>query len=194
MPDKQRLARLAELHVHVLNGDETAREEIARLLVPLVQERMRRFARGADASLIEESVHDAILDYLFAPHSFDPSRSRLDTFVGLAARRNLIDGLRRLHRLAGREIVAGHPLNETLALAVPIAEPDDSCAALVAVIARSEAERAFLNARLDGERRTDVLAKLLGMADAPTSEQRRAVKRVVDRLRIRSRRLRPQLI
>jgi hypothetical protein len=189
MADEQRLARLVALHRLVLEGDAAAREQIASLLVSALCRRLRRLRPGVDGALVDECVHDGVLDYLRSPGRFDPSRSRLYTFVAMAARRNLIDRLRCLRRITGTEIPVGHPVPETIPFAAPVRQRTTLA---VSRVTRSPEERVFLQARLDGEHSSAALAKLMGLDNLSIIEQRQAVKRLRDRLRRRLRHLRAE--
>jgi RNA polymerase sigma-70 factor (ECF subfamily) len=187
MVPRELIERLMSIHSRVVGGDEVAREEIASLLVSLLSTRLRRLRPGVDGALVEECVHDAVLDYLRTPGRFDPSRSRLDTFVAVAARRNLIDRLRHEKRPNKYEV----PLDTLEEYSLPVSLPvgvDDS-PRRISRLARSESEVAYLKARLHGEQRAEALARVMGLGELSLQEQRRHVKRVRDRLKRRAQRL-----
>jgi DNA-directed RNA polymerase specialized sigma24 family protein len=145
---------------------------------------------GVEPGLINDAVEDSLLRYCHHPESYDPGRSRLDVFLALVAKRKLIDLLRHEKRRKALDAAFAASVAQTfdpriIALPTPSPEAPD-----VRRLADhwSEPDRKFLEARLQGERRTRILAAILGLPLAPWVLQRQAVKRATDRLRVRLRR------
>jgi DNA-directed RNA polymerase specialized sigma24 family protein len=145
-----------------------------------------------DPEVINDSVEDAVVRYLRQPHLFDGSRSRLDTFISMIATHNalnILDAQGRRRQAEGRaaaEATATAP--ETV---LPQRGWDKGKVPAIRSFMRGlePRERQFLAARLAGERRTSELARTLGLSHLSVTDQRQAVKRENDKLRVRLRRL-----
>jgi DNA-directed RNA polymerase specialized sigma24 family protein len=137
--------------------------------------------------MIQEAAEDALLAYFSRPSEYDPQRSPLEPFLRLAALNNLRDAMRRIRRRLLHEICVGDDLPDRSA-----SDPAGSYRwrDLRAVwrAAHTDTERAFLRARLRGERRVQGLADLLGVSGRPRADQRAEVNRVWTRLKLRIRR------
>ncbi len=185
-------AQLLALHSRLCHGDRTAPEEVARLLLPpLVQEISRQFPQ-TDEHVIWDGVSDAILDYCARPDSFDEKRNvPLDRFLQMAAWRNVANSMRGEKRRKTREEKAFHAYGE------PPVELESAVGNLLQkekneqrrqqqvklmTALQSETDRQILALRLQGERRTEVFAKVLGISLLPIKDQRREVKRAKDRI------------
>jgi hypothetical protein len=142
-----------------------------------------------DSTIVNDAVEDAILDYLRRPDRYNPARSRLDTFIALAAKRDVLNALACDRRRQTREaaIASLQSPNTNLKNWSTLDKSDVSWTAVWELLT-SNPERLFFLARLDGERRTGPLAQILGLHTSPPEEQRRAVKRMTDKLRNRLRR------
>lgn len=185
-------AQLLELHSRLLTGDRTASEEAMRLLLaPLLQQVSTRFQR-IDQHIVWDGVIDALLDYCARPQQFDVARGvPLLRFLHLAARRNIMNALRREHRRKAREAVAGQAWAASHvaldATAGNLVQQEESVqrqrhqAALTAAL-RHPHDRQILALRLQGVRRTEAFAEVLGISHLPIETQRREVKRAKDRI------------
>jgi DNA-directed RNA polymerase specialized sigma24 family protein len=139
-----------------------------------------------DPHYVQESIHDAMLDYLQRPWRFNPSRGgSLRTYLLMAASRNVSNMLRSARRCKVRD---AQWLRERERLA------DNPCLLLDGIgqtqgtrletrlSGLSRREQQALAAWLDGETRTDVLASLLEDLGAPGGDPRRLVKRFKDKM------------
>ena len=182
---------LLGLHKRLLSGDRTASEEIAgHLLAPLAREISRRFPR-TDKHIVWDGVTDAILDYCIHPDQFDVARGvPLDRFLHTAAWRNVANSLRGEKRRKAREEKAVHVYAESLVELDPATgnllreeslRRQRQQAQLMRTL-QDQKDRQILELRMQGERRTDAFAKILGISHLPTDAQRREVKRAKDRI------------
>jgi RNA polymerase sigma-70 factor (ECF subfamily) len=187
-------ADLAGLHFRLLTGDREAEAElIARLLRLPMPALSKGQPPGFDPAHAEQALLDAVVAYWRRPGRYDPARASLATYIAMIAARKL----KNLARGDWRRLARLTRLTRALEVAPSVmdASPSvmDSTASRqrlpdVRLLARTAEERAFLEAKLGGERQTTALAARLGLRDRPPAEQRRAVKRIMDRLRARGRR------
>jgi hypothetical protein len=180
-------AQLIQLHTAVLGGYLAAIELLTAILLNSGRRILRPRFSNVDVAIINDAVEDAILRYLVAPYRYDVTRARLDTFILGDARHRVLHCLRAERRRLQHQqllIPTAHPWG--LAEASDNAS-DERAAAMLNAVAVGQ-ERAFLVAKLRGERRTVALAHILGAAHLPKPEQARVVKRAADRLRARLRR------
>jgi len=169
------------------NDDMTAREELTRLLLPRLVSHLARRRTDLDDAVIQEAAEDALLAYFRRPSDYDPQRSPLESFLRLAALNNLRDAMRRIRRRLLHEISVGDDLPDRSASDPALSYGWRDLRAVWRA-AHTDNERAFLRARLRGERRVQALADLLGVAGRPRLEQRAEVNRVWTRRKLRIRR------
>jgi RNA polymerase sigma factor (sigma-70 family) len=164
-----------------------------------------------DLQIINDAVVDAILKCLQESTSYDQSRGGLVAFVRTIAQHHVIDRIRREQRRRLREAEVidrlldharfDRAMTDDTALpdgteradglgTVRAAAGEPECAEVLAnaMAGLSPMDQQYLTLRLAGEKRTAVLAGPLGVADRRAPEQRQAVKRTYDRLRVRLRR------
>lgn len=183
--------QLLALHRELIVNHLQNREELAAYLLRRVRRLLKRRMPGLDLAIVNDAVEDAILGYLQRPELYKPSCSRLDTFILLAARRDALNMIRRLQCRHRAEGIAAS-MQPRLYQMDEVGLFAGRCPAVVdwLGVARTDAERAFLKARLAGERRTRQLACILGLSTNDPLEERRLVKRTRDRLHLRFRRRR----
>jgi len=192
MPHINDPAALIGLHKRLLQGDRTASEEIARqLLAPLARQLSRKFP-FTDEQIVSDGVTDSILDYCEKPQQFDATRGvPLEGFLHMAARRNVSNLLRGEKRRKAREgrygqaslespvelyVSAGNLLQEDKKIRVQRPQGE------AITILTDKKDQRIHELRLQGERRTQVFAQILGIDHLPTEVQRRQVKRAKDRI------------
>lgn len=175
---------LDTLHRRLIAGMPGARDELARSLLTLVRPRFRGRRWSVDPDVVEECIEDAVLGYLNAPETYDSRRASLDRFVAFVAKNKLIDHVRQAGRRLRHEVPAGGKLPD-------VADRNDQAPRIwhrlraVLTAARTKGERAFLGARLRGERRAEALGKILGIDHLPICVQRTEIHRTWMRLRLR---------
>jgi RNA polymerase sigma-70 factor (ECF subfamily) len=189
------------LHRQLLDGDPVAPAVLAMTYLVPVVERLRASSPGVgDDMLIQDAATDAILNYAERPTQFDPAKSKLFPYLVMAARGDLLNALAKRRRRERREVL--HDRVEDLSLVRNI-EQEESEPALATgeTVSLEEVRRAvqavitnptdwrLVELMLDGERRTGVFAKVLGIAHLADEQQRRMVKRHKDRLKRRLERL-----
>jgi CheY-like chemotaxis protein len=181
------LNRHLRWHDRMLAGDVNVREEFAAEFLPALGGRLRRRWPRADEGLIGTAVTDALMEYFRTPIAYDRSRLALDGFLAVIAQRRFQDLQRAVHRRLQHERAVGDALPDWVGdVAFAVSRWRDLRA--VMRVCRTRAERAFMHARLRGERRIPVLAAILGLTHLPPQAQRTGVYRVWDRLRLRLRR------
>jgi RNA polymerase sigma-70 factor (ECF subfamily) len=192
MPGGDDSAQLLELHRRLLTGDRIASEEVVTLLLASLTQEVSAQFRQIDQHIIWDGVIDAMLDYCARPQQFDAERGvSLKRFLRLAARRNVMNILRGAQRRKVREEAAGH------AWAASSVELDPAVGNLLQKEESTQRQRqqtALTNAlqnpndqqllalRLQGVRRTEAFAEILGITHLPIETQRREVKRAKDRI------------
>jgi RNA polymerase sigma-70 factor, ECF subfamily len=189
------------LHRRLLDGDPVAPAVLAMTYLVPVVERLRASSPGVgDDMLIQDAATDAILNYAERPTQFDPAKSKLFPYLVMAARGDLRNALAKRRRRERREVL--HDRVEDLSLVRNI-EQEESEPALTTgeTVSLEEVRRAvqavitnptdwrLVELMLDGERRTGVFAKVLGITHLADEQQRRMVKRHKDRLKRRLERL-----
>jgi RNA polymerase sigma-70 factor, ECF subfamily len=192
MPPRFAPSQLLALHRRLCDGDRTASDELAELVLKsLVGQIARRYPR-TDEQIIWDGVSAAFLDYCSRPHQFDERRAvPLDRFLRTASWRNVANILRsnvrrrtheedaaRAHASAAVELdpVAGNLLQQEENTQLHQREED-----LISLL-QDPTDRQILALRLQGERRTEAFAELLGISHLPIGVQRREVKRAKDRI------------
>jgi len=167
-------------------GDPAAPSDfIVAHLVSLVQHLHRGYPTAHDDAL-NEAAEDALLEFVKNPHKFDPAKGTVAGYLRMSATADL-------RNIQARE--ARHHRNRASADCVEDApaagndERDDADSptfdepGLAAVIAGfNDTERRFFELMRAGEKRTPVLAVVLGLADAAADLQTAEVKRMRDRL------------
>ncbi len=188
------------LHERLLRRDPTAPSELAeRCLAPLVDALRRSFVSSVDQVMLEDAAIEMILKLGERPEKYDPERGSLASYLRMAARRDVLNDLeserRRNRHLAPLEDVELRSSARNL----PWASTRDPAEALVDKLGHERvgrlreqfegSELEMVDLLVDGERRTEVYADVLGLRDLPWEEQVREVKRAKDRLKKRMKRL-----
>jgi DNA-directed RNA polymerase specialized sigma24 family protein len=182
---------ISRWHRALLETGDGVREEVAAWALPRVTAILQRSFRSTDWAIVEEAAEEAILRYLNRPVIWEPSRSGLLTFLAVVARKRLLTRLgAEKRRVRHEQAFAGTQPAST----GPLRDPDAQAmlGSLGNQIARTPAERRFLAALLEGERRTAEYARILGITQLPVDQQRHEVKRLRDRLLKRARRMMPR--
>jgi len=192
------------LNQRLLEGDPTAPADVAEeLLQPLVTRLRHAFPNLAQDEVLLDSVVDAVLSYSERPGQFDPSKATLLGYLVMSAKGDVLNALARRRKRAVREVslqvVEDSPRARKL-----ISEHGHVASADDVVIERFESERLAKHIRaaarspedgrvlqllVNGERRTERFAAVLGVDHLARAEQRRVVKQVKDRLKKRLERM-----
>jgi RNA polymerase sigma factor (sigma-70 family) len=192
MPPRFASSQLLAFHRRLCDGDRTASDELAALVLgPLVEQIARRYPR-TDEQVIWDGVSEAFLDYCARPHQFDERHSMpLDRFLHMASWRNVANILRNTRRRqAHEEEVARASATSTVELdpvvgnllqqeeSERLQQREDDFMSLL----QDPKDQQILALRLQGERRTEAFAAILGISHLPVEVQRREVKRAKDRI------------
>lgn len=196
--------RTYTLHLHhrLLQGDPRAPSELMECMYePLV----RRLANinptiwRIDETIIIDAVVDALSSYIKRPEQFQPERSALFTYLAMSAQGDLRNTLARLRRERARlvsldPVVHDHASgNDSVdsSGAVPVEELSLSARVLCQAVMQvrralhDSREQEVLDLIIEGERRTEMFARVLQLEGMAPAEQVRAVKRVKDRIKRR---------
>ncbi|MGD9715210.1 MAG: hypothetical protein AB7V46_24615, partial [Thermomicrobiales bacterium] len=146
---------------------------------------------GDDPQLADEAAIDALLSYAERPEQYDPEKLELERYLRMAARGDLSNLRSKESRRRNRLV----PLSDV--------EPWDQggnnqsrnepsnvshlrgLEQLATSHARNGPEELVLNLMLDGERRTEIYARALGITEEEPAVQRKIVKSTKDRLKKR---------
>lgn len=194
------------LHRRLLQGDLVAPSDLAvTYLEPLARSLIASNSRAEEDDRFT-AAEDALLSLIKNPAAYDSARATLDTYLRMAARRDLQNIQRSAYRHSSRRADWGavelspaqreHLLDDH-ADPAEIVEMNEMVEvltrrwfALPASVAEglSPQELAVVRLIQSGERRTDVYAETLGIMHLPPEERRDEVKRVKDRLKARIKR------
>jgi hypothetical protein len=188
--------RLYALHFSLGNGDASASTHLAKQIYPWLLDRLQKKFPWVDFDLIWDAMTDAFMKYVSNPQMLDASRGvPLSWYLAKTAARNVSNGLRKTGRRRGREELAWENLFEDVALWSSAEHLyidgrilDKQLLDELVRGLEDPIERQFAEARLGGEKRTAPLARVLGVESLPQSAQRKAVKRMNDRIRSKLRR------
>lgn len=192
MPEREDSTALLALHRRLLDGDRIASEELISLLLSPLTDRLAGQFPRVDRQIISDGVVDALLEYCAEADRFDEQRNvPLDRFLSKAAWRNIANSLRGEKRRKVREekasVAYGDPLVELDPTAGNLLQKEETARrrrqeVVVMQMLPDLQDREIWTLRIQGERRTEAFADILGIAHLPAAEQRREVKRAKDRI------------
>jgi len=196
---------LEQIHRRLLERDPTAPADLAELVLDPLAARLRsRFPDLGDPDLIDDAVTDAVLNYAERPEQFDPAKRGLFGYLEMSAVGDLKNALKTLRRRQGREQaldvveLPSDRRNRVTMVNDPSTTVEDEVVGSLArqrllAQARAAAETPqdakVLQLMIDGERKTDRFAEVLGLEGLDPNQRRRLVKRHKDRLKKRLERL-----
>jgi hypothetical protein len=104
MPPRFEASQLLVFHQRLCDGDRTAPDELAELILgPLVEQLAHRYP-WMDDQVIWDGVSEAFLEYCARPHRFDVRRGvPLDRFLHMASWRKVANTLRNNRRRQANE-------------------------------------------------------------------------------------------
>lgn len=187
------------LHARLLQHDPTAPSDLAERYLPSLVDALQSTFPDIDDALLEDVAIELILAFAQRPEHYDPGRAGLASYLRMAARRDVQNAIqsqrRRDHHHVPLEDVELHPLARNI-LWASNRDPADTLADRLddERVARLReqfqgTEREVVDLMIEGERRTEAYAPMLGLQDRSRIEQAREVKRVKDRLKKRMQRL-----
>lgn len=185
-------------HQEILNqSSPTAFAQLSELALPHLVTFLQREFRQVESHQCETAAIDCLLTYNQAPEKYDPGKLTLFAYLRMSARHDLLNALDKARR-------QGHPL---INIDEPSVQPqlvddanleeeafaldtwlDGNATASEQIILQnfetnlSSTDRQLFLLILNGVRETEPYAEILGIADAPTTEQRHEVKKAKDRL------------
>jgi RNA polymerase sigma-70 factor (ECF subfamily) len=198
-----------QLHHALLGGSTTASGQLMEEYLPELDRRLRRrHPEVRDDTMIWDAATDALFGYVQAPEKYDPTKLSLPSYLIMAANGDLLNAIqkerRRTSRLVSLDAVADDDPGRKR-FQEPGVEDEIDLDRLVddparrAVLRRVLAEftdprdRRLLWLLVEGERRTEPYAAILGITHLDIEEQRRIVKRNKDRIDKRIKRAKGKL-
>jgi RNA polymerase sigma-70 factor (ECF subfamily) len=183
-----------EIHAKLCEEDPVAPSDLANHFLDPLADWLRR-----------TNAADAILSLIKNPHAFNPDKSRLDAYLRMAAQADLRNALSREQRHTKRreklEVVelfgsAGNLYQEESDPAMVIEREEEDREAIMRAVPLDITqwftleEQRVMELILQGERRTEAFAGVLGITNLPKPDQRTQIKRIKDRIKRRLQRAR----
>jgi hypothetical protein len=192
MPPRLDSSQLLGLHRRLCDGDRTASEELAELILDTLMEGISRQFPRSDEAMRYEAVTKAFLYYCAQPHQFNAARNvPLHLFLLMASKYDMLNLLRGEARRKVHEEEAGHLYAISAVELDPVVgnllqkeenEQRHHLEEEMMSLLQDPKDRQILALRLQGERRTEAFAEILGISHLPIEGQRREVKRTKDRI------------
>ncbi len=183
------------LYARLLAGDAPAPADFAAAyLDPLAARLQARNPRVTDPHFCTVAAGEAIIALIKNPHSYDPARRSLAGYLLMSAQGDLRNLLRQERRHSARRAdweavelspLAGKYLWDANGDPARIVDQHEEAAPPPALPGLTDRELAVLALMREGERKTAVYARVLGITQRPIEEQRQLVKREKDRLQKR---------
>lgn len=190
--------RLLEIHARLLARDPIATAECAEIVLPPLKRALASIFRSVrDDALINDAAVDAYMEYVRSPERYDSQQSSLFSFLKLAAKRDLLNALRKNKKFQ----LARSLEEEGVELGVlsgnrpsRVSKHDQKESEIVTQIDSKERvrhifsvvqeprDRAVLKLMMDGERKTSAFAVALGISHLSKREREHRVKQCKDRL------------
>jgi hypothetical protein len=186
------------LHLRLQEQDPTASADVCQaFLTPLLQWLAGKYPHVDPHSRLS-AVHDALVNYVQRPDAFKPARLDLGAYLRMAASADCRNAQRLEMRHSRQRIPwdlveldpeSGNFFGREPEPVVLVQQQEERAAwerFLGAMKAgMSAAEQSVLDLILEGERKTAVFARVLGLENRPAKEQEQEVKRVKDRVKKR---------
>ena len=183
------------LHRRLCEGDRLAVQQVCRIYLNPLADWLSENNRKIEDSLLLTAAHEAVLGLLKRPQSYDPSRMDLFAYLRMAAQADLRNLLRQKQRHERKreswEVVekgedAGNYQwrEEDPAVLLERAESQQAAADWLRTTSAdwTEQERQVLELMLQGEKRTQVFAGVIGTEGLSFAEQQEVVNRLKDRI------------
>ena len=184
------------LHQRMLSGDVTAFAEIAEACLPTLTGRLtKKIPNLDDPNLVDSAVVDALMSYQKNPSQFDPNKLRLDQYLYMSARGDLLNLLEKHKKdkvlLSLTEIVELYDENSEYGVEVPsdanveeqVLEKLSPTWHNLRKLLPDPLDQAMLLLMMDGIRETNLFAEALNITDLPAKDQASIVKRHKDRIK-----------
>jgi RNA polymerase sigma-70 factor (ECF subfamily) len=184
-----------QIHDRMLAGDPIASSELAHeVLDPLAAALKRKHPNLAATDLIDDSVTDALMNYIKAPMGYNPSQRGLFGYLLMSAQGDLLNALAKQKRRVSKEASIEDVEVGRIARNVRHRDNDQDTGhgfdseRLLKEIERlfpAPADRQVVQLILSGERATEVFVEVLGLQALNPADQKRQVKRHKDRIKKR---------
>jgi DNA-directed RNA polymerase specialized sigma24 family protein len=185
------------IHPRLLAGDPTASAELFENYQGKLVNALSKFLWQRDDSLTVDAATDALFEYIQNPSAYDPGKSRLFSYLFLAAKRDLINAVNRKatrekHEISTNVVEDGESDRNNMLEAVDRNAPDEP--RQVRIMYGRELglklmeeisdpiDRAVLALMVENVRETDEYVSVLGITHLPAAEQRKKVKLHKDRI------------
>jgi RNA polymerase sigma-70 factor (ECF subfamily) len=185
------------IHARLLAGDPIASAELfenyqGKLVLALTKLFWQR-----DDSLVIDAATDAIFEYLQNPNAYDPVKSSLFSYLVLAAKRDLINAVKKKATREKQEIIAnvvedGESNRNNVLKSVDRDAPDEvrqvhilygrELGSKLMEEMSNSVDRELLGLMIENVRETEEYASVLGITHLPAAEQRKKVKLHKDRI------------
>lgn len=185
-------------HQEILEqSSPTAFAQLSELALPHLTEFLQREFRQVEHHLHETAAIDCLLTYHQAPEKYNPEKLTLFAYLRMSARHDLLNAIDKTNRQKRPLVDLDDPTVQTQLIDNAELEPE---AFLLADWLNGEAtppeqtllrsfetnlnstDRQLFLLMLNGVRKTEPYADILGVVGLPVAEQRREVKRAKDRL------------
>jgi hypothetical protein len=192
-------AKEFELSIHrrLLTGDNVAPEELVEAYLRRLVNTLRKGFWQHDETIFADAAIDALFSYIQKPMSYDPERSGLFNFLAMAARKDLLNAVKRKVTRTKHEVVVSSVEDERDRRNIEMDPADPSVPGETRRIniiygrevtsklrheIRDPKDWKLLELMSDRVRDTKSYVEVLGISNLSGDEQRRMVKQHKDRL------------
>jgi RNA polymerase sigma-70 factor (ECF subfamily) len=195
LAENSNLKELGErYHARLIAGDNLITAELAEIFFPaLCESAERKYHYLSDLHLVTIAAEEAFLSYLTHPEKFDPQKSSLIGYLFMATRFNVIDKLRAskknfvgLDPSTLERMVEGETTDpESKLIGKEEAEfaPSSPAMRRMFSVVTDPIDREVVKLMMEGERKTEVYAQVMGIHHLPVVEQRMKINQAKDRLK-----------
>jgi hypothetical protein len=187
------------LHARLIAGDKLVTAELCETFFPaLCRSAEKKFHYLSDSHIVAVAAEEAFLSYLNHPEKFDPQKGSLIGYLFLATRMNVIDKLRSLKKnTVGLDpSIIEHKVEGGIAdPELKLIEEEDAQFApyspamrRMLAIVTDPIDREVVKLMMEGERKTEAYAEVMGILHLPYSEQQDRVNKTKERLKTTLRR------
>jgi hypothetical protein len=183
----------------MMTGDLVARSELAELALPVLTERLsKKHPTIFDTDLIDTAVTDALLNYFDNPDLYKSEKASLNSYLFMSANGDLLNLLKpksvernsmqldedvelrdRYAEIPIESFVVADDLNVEDAVSARLSPVD----ARIRELFSDPRDQELAAMVIDGIRKTEEYAKVLGIDHLDSSEQQDIVKRHKDRIK-----------
>jgi RNA polymerase sigma-70 factor (ECF subfamily) len=180
-----------KIHERLVLGDPIAPSELAEIAwKPLLSALKKRFPNLAQTDYPLDAASDALLSYIKNPAQYDPTKRGLFGFLLMAAQGDLLNALEKNKRRNLRETSMDNVAlcdiqgNEDIEIMEEdLAKDAKHLEIKIRKLFKDARDREAVSLLLDGERSTQVFAKVWSIDQLPINDQATIVKRHKDRIK-----------